>query len=256
MHSSADISDKYIAGFVDADGCFSVSISKSKNGFCVTPCIRISQKYRHTLDEIKEHFGWGHVYSSKRGDYEYQVRGNKAKTVAMRLVKHLVLKDAQAKWMITNDFSGLKTQEQINSIRQSLKVLRYSSESTKQFPSRKWFAGYFDGDGCLSVQIRKGRDAPRIVAVIACYKDDLKALELIHKNFKGSLSKVGECYYWTLYLQKTNFAKLYSYFMKHLRLKKPQAILLRNWFQKDSHSHEMVLELKESMKLAKATGND
>jgi hypothetical protein len=256
MHSYASISDKYIAGFIDADGCFTITVTKSTNGYSVIPCIRISQKFRKTLDDIQKYFGWGKVYTSKRGDFEYQVRGNKAKTVAMRLVKHLVLKDAQARWIIDYDFSGLKTAAQVKQIRQTLKQLRITSFSTKQFPSRKWLAGYIDGDGCFSVGFRKGRKCPRITLTIACHYTDIKALELIHKNFGGSIAKVNNVYYWTLYLQKTNFAKLQNFAFKYLQLKKEQAILLKHWFQLESYTSEDMLDLKNKMKLAKATGND
>lgn len=256
MHGGAKMSDKYIAGFIDADGCFTVTVTKSLNGYCVTPCIRISQKFRKTLDLIQEHFGWGAVYEDKRGGYEYQVRGSKAKTVAMRIVKHLVVKDAQARWIIEYNFKGLKTKEQVKQIKNSLKVARGSSASTKQFPSRKWLAGFIDGDGCFSVSLRKDRDYPRITLTIASHEMDYKALEIIHKNFKGSLSKQGSIYYWTLYLQRTNFKKLYEYCMKHLQLKREQAILLKRWFQHKSYSQDMTDDLIKDMKLAKSTGND
>ena len=79
------ISDDYIMGFVEGEGCFSVAIQKEIDrrprktkirakwkkpslGFKVTPNFRVTavSEENAVLYELKERFGAGEVYSKKR----------------------------------------------------------------------------------------------------------------------------------------------------------------------------------------------
>lgn len=75
----------WIVGFVDGEGCFSVSIFKNKttkSGFQVMPefVITQGQKSISSLEEIKNFFGCGAIYINRRYDnhieniYRYCVR--------------------------------------------------------------------------------------------------------------------------------------------------------------------------------------
>lgn len=77
--SSVKISDPWwLAGFTDAEGCFSVVIFKSptsKYGFAVKLSFILTQ---HTRDEyliksLVEYFGCGHISLDKRGTIEFKV---------------------------------------------------------------------------------------------------------------------------------------------------------------------------------------
>ena len=75
--------ESYITGFVDGEGCFTVSFSKRaklKTGIEVRPSFSISQnrKSKAVLEEIQKYFGCGFVRFS-RGDqtYKYEVRSMK-----------------------------------------------------------------------------------------------------------------------------------------------------------------------------------
>ncbi len=63
----------WIVGFVDGEGCFSVSIFKnrtSKYGFQVMPEFVVTQgaKSVHVLEEIKDFFGCGSIFVNRRHD--------------------------------------------------------------------------------------------------------------------------------------------------------------------------------------------
>lgn len=253
------VSDKYVAGFVDADGCFDIQVNKVKNSYYIKPRVRIGQKFRKTLDEIQEHFGWGNVRKTKQGYYEYCISGRKAITVANRLKNHLVLKQSQAEWVSKFDFSGGYKADEVKGIKLILKGLRYQKGKSKNFPSRKWLAGYFDGDGCITGVLRDDRNKPSIACMITCDIKDSASLELIHKNFGGTIQrKTKNTVRWDLWLNPTNCEKFIGYFGKHLLLKRYQADIVLDWFRskhKDS-SRESAESLLKVLAELKTTGND
>jgi len=78
----------WIVGFVDGEGCFSVSVFKnrtSKNGFQVMPefVVTQGQKSLEVLEDIKSFFGCGAIFVNRRYDnhkeniYRYCVRSLK-----------------------------------------------------------------------------------------------------------------------------------------------------------------------------------
>lgn len=78
----------WIAGFVDGEGCFSVSIFKNRttrSGFQVMPefVVTQGQKSLDVLEKIKNFFGCGAIYVNRRYDnhkeniYRYCVRSTK-----------------------------------------------------------------------------------------------------------------------------------------------------------------------------------
>lgn len=78
----------WVVGFVDGEGCFSISVFKnktSKSGFQVMPEFVVTQgaKSLNVLEEIKDFFGCGSIYVNRRYDnhkeniYRYCVRSLK-----------------------------------------------------------------------------------------------------------------------------------------------------------------------------------
>jgi penicillin-binding protein-related factor A (putative recombinase) len=72
----------YITGFVDGEGCFTVSFnlrSKLKTGIEVRPSFSIGQnkKSLEVLEEIKSYFGVGSIRFSRNDQlYKYEARSN------------------------------------------------------------------------------------------------------------------------------------------------------------------------------------
>lgn len=78
MNYSNLINPGFISGFIDAEGCFHVSVVEHKNlkiGYSVRVIFQISlhEKDKALLDSIKDYFGVGKVIARKDGVYYYQV---------------------------------------------------------------------------------------------------------------------------------------------------------------------------------------
>ena len=66
----------YLAGFVDGEGSFNISIKKAKDrslGWRVTACFNVSQKERHILDVLQEALGCGTIRQRWDGVHYFEV---------------------------------------------------------------------------------------------------------------------------------------------------------------------------------------
>jgi len=242
------ISDKYLAGLIDSDGCFDLKVNKVKDTYYVSPRIRITQKFYIELPMTHR--------VTKQGYFEWCSTGI---SLINKIKKHLVLKKSQADWLSEIDLSGGKTKEQIRSLKQSLKSLRYKESVERNFPTRKWLAGYFDGDGCLTATLRKGRSKPNVAAMITVHKNDIASIKLIQKCFGGIIQeKTDTTYRWDLWLNQTNSEKFLAYFHKHMILKKYEAELVLDWFRNKHKtcSQEMAEDFINKLRAVKVTRND
>jgi hypothetical protein len=68
LKSSGQLEPAWIAGFVDGEGCFSVSVHRSAfmhrhRGWQVCPVFHVYQheSYRHVLDALRSHFDCGYI---------------------------------------------------------------------------------------------------------------------------------------------------------------------------------------------------
>ena len=140
-----------------------------------------------------------------------------------------------------------------------MKELRFKEGKKRNYPSRKWLAGYIDGDGCVTATLRKGRNKPSIAFMITVDIRDIRALELIQKNFGGIIqNKTDTTCRLDIWLNRTNCEKLFTYFNSHLELKKIQFDLVLDWFRNkhDSTSKEITEEFILQLRDLKNTGND
>jgi hypothetical protein len=70
----------WIVGFIDGEGCFSISFNKKESMPCgieVRPSFSVSQKAHSlvALENIKEYFNCGNIrYDKKDGTYKYEIR--------------------------------------------------------------------------------------------------------------------------------------------------------------------------------------
>jgi hypothetical protein len=120
------LEDSWISGFIDSEGCFSVSIKKK--GFNI--CFDIAQKSienKYILDHFKLLFFVGKVYShSVKGVYYYRISGVKD---VMKLYPYLDKNRLRSKkvksYILWKDLQNrLLNKEQLNSsLRDSLKLL-------------------------------------------------------------------------------------------------------------------------------------
>ena len=96
----------YITGFVDGEGCFSVSFNKRekmKTGIEVRPSFSIGQnkKSLKVLQEIRNYFGCGAIrFSKKDQTYKYEVRS--VSDLRKKIIPHF--KKYPLQTIKTNDF--------------------------------------------------------------------------------------------------------------------------------------------------------
>ena len=105
----------WLAGFVDGEGCFSISKRKSITGrISYHASIAISNTFRQVLMEISSTLGYGSVgqtakpTSLHRASNQYQASGVEALMLAQNLRPHLRVKGAQADVFLRYPFNSRK----------------------------------------------------------------------------------------------------------------------------------------------------
>ena len=222
----ARLSEKYIAGFLDADGCIGTDARTGRN---ISLSLSFSQKTSQdkVLYLIQDALEGGNVITiivNGVSYSKYQLYGQKAVQVLNRIAQHLVIKRHYAYACL--GLVGKRVDDE-KAMREYLKEQRrVKSLPLPNFPTRKWLAGYFDGDGCLSVaKVDPVSGLAQIVAHIACANFDTAGIEILFKAFGGRTHDMaeGRCKQWILSLQPSKAEEFLGYFAKHLVTKKDQA---------------------------------
>jgi len=204
------VSDKYIAGFLDADGSVELSLTKHlRLGF-----------YQKTSNDgviylIHKALGVGTITERSgktRGITTYVTRliitGQKAVDTLCRLKPYLVTKRIKANRLLCE--AGFTE--------------RVGTDSLPVHPSRSWLAGYFDGDGCLYAQLNPHGHSASIKVSIDSNTDETDGLELVHKAFGGRIETRGiKNIRWTLGLDASKAKQFLSYISPRLLNKREQA---------------------------------
>jgi len=223
------MNEKYLAGFIDADGHLSV---RARKGARPDLEFSVAQRadYRDILEYAQQQFG-GVIREKFEGRHlELQMRCGPARKAMERLKKYMVLKRHHAEQMLDLvDTSGiLRTDEEVRAVRDRVKEIRRQGVDTlPNFPARKWLAGYVDGDGSFAVKLCKktGYAYPKLSILAA--PNYTAGIRLIEKCFGGKIWQHGENFQYTLQLsQPSKAAELLGYFAKHLHVKKGQAYFL------------------------------
>ena len=223
------MNEKYLAGFIDADGHLSVRARKNARPDLE---LSISQRaeYRDVLDYAKRIFG-GAIREKREGKYlELQLKCGPARKAMERLKKYMVIKRHHAEQMIELVRSAgiLRTDEDVRAVRNQVRSIRQKPATTlPNFPPRKWLAGYVDGDGSFAVKkCRKtGYAYPKLTILAA--PNYTAGIELIQKCFGGKIWQHGENFQYTLQLSQPSKARqVIGYFAQHLQIKKGQAYFL------------------------------
>lgn len=229
------ISEKYIAGFVDSDGCISLDWYKGK------PSLILSFSQKTCQDEvlhlIQKRLGVGFIaYNTiKNISYSfYCIKTRKAEMVLNRIKKYLVIKRHYAEsclFLINQRKKFEDWKDRKKWLKEQRKIL---SVPMPNYPSRKWMAGYIDGDGCFSVSSgnrildKNGKTFyERITALIefsitsSWY--DIEGITIIQKAFGGKISNHGKnCLRMRLSLNPTKAIQVYNHCGKYLVVKKDQ----------------------------------
>lgn len=219
------LSEKYLAGFIDADGHLSVRVRVG-----ATPDLELSiaqnRRFAEPLTQLQEMFG-GYLRERPNLDaYELSLRAGPARQAMERLKKYMVLKRHQAEDYIdlVDRSAVVKTAAEQKELRDRVKAIRrYGARRQPNYPSRKWMAGYIDGDGCFAVKVCKKTGYAYPFLTILAAKNYTVGVLLLQKAFGGRIRSVGDNAIWDVWL--TNPSKLLqisNHCGRHLVLKYPQ----------------------------------
>lgn len=233
--------NKYVAGFVDADGTISFIFNKTVDGF-----FRIGLQFGITqidnrgrgfklLQDLRDAYDVGGVYDVKSKNQKYwKVAGkNDLEKFLPHIIKHMVIKGKHFQRMLEKrrELSGVNlTQEQVDELRKFAKESRADTGPTryKKNASPAWLAGYVDGDGYLRHSEREHW------LKIACLESDVCSLELIQRTYGGKIYKTTKEHIKEFRL---NFGasfygiatKVLKAIIPHLRLKRHDAEMILYW---------------------------
>lgn len=246
------LSEKYIAGFLDADGCIAFRFSPD----CNRPqmAIQFSQKTQRdeVLKAIQEVAG-GQIYTRTVKDKSYSVLticGKPAKALLARIEKHLVLKRHQAAFALRVAGQPMESADSIKAENRATR--RQSLDALPNFPSRKWLAGYFDGDGCVSVARLGTGGGANLVAHVAASDYDRDSLDLLQKAFGGRIHTMRQsCFQWVLALPPSKAKEFLGYFAKHSIVKRDQLHFILGCTEKVGHYRDGK-SIKSALKHLKA----
>lgn len=229
------ISEKYIAGFLDADGSLGLAWSKvdradsnpkMKRGYLSVSFSQITSQDK-VIHLIQERIGGCISYRKEPEETRLRLTGKKAVAVLNRIKKYLVIKKHYAN-VLLDVCGGVYNRAEMNRYLKEQRKIR--SLPLPNFPPRKWLAGYFDGDGCISVRLPKDRKSVQPTVGISASSFDTEGLEIIHKSFGGLLhdheAKRSHLKRWLLTMPPSKAKQFLGYFAKHLINKREQAYFI------------------------------
>jgi uncharacterized protein YlbG (UPF0298 family) len=233
------LSEKYLAGFLDSDGYIGIHWRGGK----YSPQLQLEWSQKTSQDKVIEmihnQFGGCKTYKIIN-NVSYTRVGFKAKDamwILSRIRKHLVIKRSYADYCMGLVAEG-KAPDWKKRAKQMKEVRKIKSLPLPNFPSRKWLAGYIDGDGSFygSMQRNGLKQSCTAMLSIGCANHDTEGIEIIHKNFGGNIINTGEnTKSLVIYLQPTKAKEMISYFGQHLITKKDQAYFILGIAEKIGH---------------------
>lgn len=230
---------KYLAGFVDADGSLQIHAKKFDTFFSIYPVVSLSQlAWRdYNLREIAAFYELAVHHNKRDGTSEVRVSGDKGRRFMEAIHKHLVIKDELAKYILS--LPSRVEEAELKAIKKSINLLRQKNVPTKVHPSRRWAAGYIDGDGCLSASLVRNGEGLECRLSVSSWNRAKAGLELLMKTFGGYIVDVGNASNWRLNLNSTKVNELYNHFGKHLRIKKTQMEIVKAFIGENKHSKRL-----------------
>jgi hypothetical protein len=213
------LSPNWVTGFTDAEGCFTVSISKSRStsiGWTVIPCFKITlhKKDSALLEMIKTFFnGVGNITKHGKDSISYRISSLKGLSLVIRhfdlfplttkkLADYILFKQI---YVLMQNKEHLKIEglEKIIAIKACLNLglsnelkLAYQNVLTTlekpliEYPRKLdpyWIAGFASGDGCFFVRIGENKEYKtglkvELKFIITQHVRDSELLQILIKN--------------------------------------------------------------------------
>lgn len=233
--------NKYLAGFIDADGTIAFNFNKTVDGHyrigLQFNICQIDQRGRgfKLLQDLHDFYGVGNIHDipDKKQKVWRVANKDELEKFLPHVIKHLVIKGKHFQRMLDKrrELAGVNlTKEQVDYLRAFSKESRLDTGSTrhKKNASPAWLAGYIDGDGYLRCSDREHW------LKIHVQKSDVVAVELIQNTYGGKIYKTtkenikefrlnfGASFYGTA-------TKVLKAVIPHLRLKRHDAEMILHW---------------------------
>ena len=260
----ATLSEKYVAGFLDSDG----SIGMQFRADCAHPLLVLRFSQLEDKDAVihriaAEYVGAvGSVCAGTATAPQGQVARNRqtiltlgpkaSRLLLQRIHKYMVVKRRYAE-VCLDLIEQTITKDDHDRVKAYLKAQRkVPSEYMPNYPSRKWLAGYLDGDGCFSVaRISKFGNASLLLHVAAATYDDV-GIRLLQKAFGGRLHPMcnGSVTQWCLALPPSKALEIIDHCGQYMVVKRAQAYVIKGCAQMGHYRDGR--NIKEALKQLKA----
>lgn len=222
------LSEKYIAGFLDSDGSIGINwrpLDRSdtnptqRRGY-VTLSFSQAAAQNEVLYLIKHEIGGTIRAASRDGKYtELRLNGKHAEQILYRIKKHLVINREYCERVLAITSQAVDAKTTKARLKEDRKR---RSTPLPNYPSRKWMAGYLDGDGSITARLSRDKAAQPVLSV-ACSSFDREGIELLQKAFGGSISDRERVSVWTVVLGASKASKVLGHCAQHMLVKKDQA---------------------------------
>lgn len=225
---------KYAAGFIDSDGSLQIHAKKMGDKFSIYPVVSMTQlPFRSQFLYDCAEFYELTVHHNQRGTDEVRISGDKGRRLIEAIKKHLVIKQELAEYILS--LPRFVNQEQLDAIRKVIQTLRRNNTPCKHRASRKWAAGYIDGDGCISASVtKKGGLECRLS--VATWVHAQAGVFLLKEELGGYIVESKNTAYWRVNLNPSNVQKIKEWLGKHLRIKKTQLEIVYDFIGMNRHS--------------------
>jgi hypothetical protein len=225
---------KYAAGFVDADGSIQIHAKKFGGRFSIYPVVSMTQlPHRSNLLHDCSKFYDISVHKNLRGVDEIRISGDKGRRFLEAIKNHLVIKKELAEYIL--DLPKFVNNDQLKAIKKVIKNLRRNNTPNKHKASRRWAAGYIDGDGCISASVYKNGTLECRLSVSA-WVHAQAGLILLKGQFGGYIVETKNTANWRVSLSPAKVQEIKEFLGQHLRIKKTQLEIAYDFIGKNRHS--------------------
>jgi len=227
------LGDKYIAGFLDADGSITLGFNRETRRPQLQVVFSQNASQDEVIHRIHEELRCGSICErTSNANTRYStltLTQSNARMLLNRIGHHLVVKRHFA--AVAVDLSQRQIEpSEIETVQAYIKVHRYmSSLPVPPHPSRSWMAGYLDGDGCFAVtKMTKFGEVADLVLHVAADKRKVEGIELMQKNFGGRIYSMSQdrCRQWVLRLDPPKVLSMMPDLAKRMVVKADQAYFL------------------------------
>ena len=193
------LSDKYLAGFLDADGGIQLQWyppvrSENWTDKSMMRCyahVRFDQADQGFIELVAQSLTppraadiWGRVERDEKCWY-WRLTGKRAVAVLQRLKNYSVNYRRLAETAI--EMNGQLMHREVGRAR--FETARNAIEPMPKHPTRKWAAGYIDGNGHLGVRRPSARTIAQVVLEVSDEARDRTGVDLLAKQYGGSVQE-------------------------------------------------------------------